>query len=188
MVDMVTTVLTLPVTQRISFTFGAVMVNSVSFGLVVTAIANGKISIVTDASLGAGFAKYRYTTGPTGNRFILGFVSTAGSADREALIVHEAVHAAFDVAVSPMVVKQSEAAAYIPQCLYFYYKHEADFVAGRVAATFAHPVLQAAWPVSQKVLVNPILTEADVAPLLTVIASHGQYSARAELTEDYDGV
>jgi len=188
MVDMVTTVLTLPTTQRIVFTFGAVIVNSVSFGLVVTAIANGRISIVTNPRLGAGFAKYRYSPGPTGNRFIFGFASTAGSADREALIVHEAVHAAFDVAVSPMMVKQSEAAAYIAQCLYFYYKHEADFVAGRIAATFAHPMLQAAWPVSQRVLVNPNLTDADVAPLLAVIASHSLYSARADLTDEYDGV
>lgn len=184
MVDMVTTVLNMPATQRISFTFGSVWVNSVSFGLVVTALANSLISIVVNTDLGAGAAKYNHKR----QRFTFGFASTGGSSDRESLIVHESVHAAFDVAVSPLMVKQSEAAAYIAQCLYFYYKHEAEFVAGRVAASFADPVLQAAWPVSQKVLTNPQLTDTDVAPLLTAVSSHRLYTGRGDDIEDYDGV
>lgn len=184
MVDMVTTVLNMPATQRIGFTFGSVWMNSVSFGLVTTALANSLISIVVNTDLGERVAKYNHKR----QRFTFGFADTGGSSDREALIVHESVHAAFDVAISPMMVKQSEAAAYIAQCLYFYYKHEADFVAGRIAATFADPILQAAWPVSQKVLTSPRLTEADVAPLVAVISTHDIYKDRADSIEDYDGV
>jgi len=183
MVDLVTEVLDLPSTLRISFSFGAVTLGNASFKSVVTALAGGKITIVVNPKLGTNTAIYSWKK----NRFTFGFSGAAGNADRESLVVHESVHAALDAAASPMAVKQSEAAAYIAQCLYYYYRNETEFAGGKTPS-FGDPILKAAWPVSQIVLTKPALTDADVAPLLTAIAQHPLYKGRADKSDAFDGV
>jgi len=183
MSDMVRDVLDLPSTLRVSFSFGAVSVGNASFKAVVTALEADKIKIVVNPKLGANTAIYSWKK----NRFTFGFSTAAGNADRESLVVHEAVHAGFDAAGSPMGVKQSEAAAYIAQCLYYYYRNETEFAGGK-SPSFGDPILKAAWPVSQIVLIRPALTDADVAPLLDAIAKHPLYKSRADKSDEFDGV
>lgn len=183
MADIVTEVLELPSTLRIAFSFGAVTVGNAGFKSVVDALAAGKITIVVNPKLGANTAVYSFKK----NRFSFGFKGAAGNGDRESLVVHESVHAALDVSKSPLRVKQSEAAAYIAQCLYYYYRNESEFSGGR-SPTFGDPILKAAWPVSQIVLTRAKLEDADVEPLFKAIAEHALYKGRADNTDDFDGV
>ncbi|MGL6209799.1 MAG: hypothetical protein ACRC14_08225 [Paracoccaceae bacterium] len=183
MADMVTTVLNLPASKRISFTYGVAVVNTVSFGTVTAALANKLMSVVVNTKLG-NVATYNHKT----QKFTFGFADTGGNSDRESLIVHEAAHAAFDVAVTPMSVAQSEAAAHIAQCLYFYFKHETELAGGKAAPAFTNPILKAAWPVSQIALTKPALTDADVQPLTDAIKVSPRYKDTHANTEDFDGV
>src|SRR5215510_4818489 len=109
MKEVVLSVLDQPAIRRIAFRFGPIMVNAMSFEPVKTAINETRIAVVYSSRLGANRAKYSFTN----NRFTIGFRSASGNLDREALIAHEATHAALDAASNPRSVKQSEAAAYI---------------------------------------------------------------------------
>ncbi|MDT8857279.1 hypothetical protein RNZ50_20015 [Paracoccaceae bacterium Fryx2] len=182
MTDLVTDVLRLPEVARIAFGFGSVLIGPTSFPLVVNALAASKISIVTVTG-GGNRAVYNYKR----NRFTFSFTVALGDPDREALVVHESVHAAFDVMISPMQVKVSEAAAYIAQCQFFYFRNQAAIDAG-AAPTFGDPILAAAWPVSQLALTRPRLDEADVAALLSTISGHRIYRLRHSEIDEYDGV
>ena len=148
--------------RKIAFGFGTIYINALSFESVKEAIKKDKIKVEYKSSLGANTAKYRYTA----NTLFLGFKDTGGSTDREALIVHECVHAIFDIAGKTMLVKQSEAAAYVTQVLYFYYRNESAILAGSTP-TFKDPILKAAWDVAMIARRRSNITEKEVAPLYT---------------------
>lgn len=183
MKEVVLSVLDQPAIRRIAFSFGPIMVNAMSFEPVKTALNETRITVVYSSKLGANRAKYSFTN----NRFTLGFRSASGNLDREALIAHEATHAALDAVSNPRSVKQSEAAAYILQCLYFYYRNESAFQDG-AQPTFADPILRAAWSVSQICRRRTQLTDDEVEPLFDAIAQHSLYRGREDDEEAFDGV
>jgi len=183
MKEIVLSVLNQPAIRRIAFSFGPITINAMSFEPVKTALNDDRITVVHSSNLGANRAVYSFTN----NRFRLGFRTLSGSIDREALIAHEATHAALDAASVPRSVKQSEAAAYIQQCAYFYYRNESAFQDG-AQPTFADPILRAAWPVSQIARRRTQLTDAEVEPLFTAIAAHSLYHGREDDEEGFDGV
>lgn len=172
-----------PEIRKIAFGVGAIYVNALSFEPVKQAITGGKIKVEHKSSIGPYGAKYRYTA----NTLFLGFSSTGGNADREALIVHECVHAFLDIAAKTVLVKQSEAAAYVAQILYFYYRNEAALSGGQ-KPTFRDPVLKAAWDVAMIARRKSNLTEAEVQPLYDAIAKHDLYKHSHSKDETYDGV
>lgn len=172
-----------PEIRKIAFGFGTIYINALSFESVKEAIKKDKIKVEYKSSLGANTAKYRYTA----NTLFLGFKDTGGSTDREALIVHECVHAIFDIAGKTMLVKQSEAAAYVTQVLYFYYRNESVILAGSTP-TFKDPILKAAWDVAMIARRRSNITEKEVAPLYTAISKHSLYKNNYNNDEKYDGV
>ena len=183
MKDMVLNLLSRAEVTRIRFSFGAIQINASFFQSVRNAIAADRIQVVHNPSIGAGLAIYRYTH----NTLFLGFRTIAGNTDREALIVHECTHAAFDISGRRMPVQESEAAAYIAQCLYFYYKHEQAFQAGR-NPTFRRAILRAAWSIAMQARTQPNLSSDDLQPLLTAIRNDPFYRRRHDRQVPYDGV
>lgn len=183
MADIVSDVLGLPNVMRIAFTYGTIIVGNAGFKAVADALTAGKITIVVNARLGGNTAIYSYKH----NRFSFGFADAGGNADKQSLVVHEAVHAGFDVASTPMLVKESEGLAYIAQCLYYYYANESAYSGGS-KPTFGDPILKAAWPVSQVALTKPALDAEDMKPLFKAISVHPLYKKRYEATDKFDGV
>lgn len=101
-------------THRIAFTFRGknnmpVSVNSRSFTRVLHAIQANRIHF-NSGGVPAGAAKYRSAT----NTFFMGTMPRQ-SRLYDALIVHEMVHASFDLSSSVLPHVDSEAAAYIAQ-------------------------------------------------------------------------
>jgi hypothetical protein len=174
-------VLTKVETGKIKFSLGAISIDANSYKQVKTNIDNGKIKVVYSNKIGAD-AKYRYTS----NTLSLGF-QVVDTSDKEALIIHECTHAACDIAGKALLVTHSEAAAYVAQCLYFYYINETALANGNTP-TFKLPILQAAWDVATKARQNSSLSNKDIEKLLAEIAKHPMYKDRATQDENYDGV
>ncbi len=167
---------------RIAFNFGPVRVGSAGYTQVKEAVRADRITVVHVPSLGANRASYRYTH----NVFRLGFTSLGGGADKQALLVHEATHAIFDINDMDMKVKESEAGAYIAQCLFFYYVNEQAIRDG-ASPTFADPILRAAWTIAVAATTNPNIAATSLEPLYRAIADSRQYRDEAEDDIDYDG-
>jgi len=174
-------VLTKAETGKIKFSLGVISIDSNSYKQVKTNIDNGKIKVVYDSKLGKNAAKYRYTH----NTLFLGF-QLADTGDREALIIHECTHAVCDIAKKALLVSQSEAAAYVAQCLYFYYLNEAALAKGTVQPTFKSGILQAAWDVATKARQNSSLSDKDTEKLIAEIAKDPAYKSKQSYA--YDGV
>lgn len=183
MKQMVLNVLGQTAITRIALSFGPIAINALSFEPVKQALKKGTITVKYSSKTGANHAKYSFSH----NRFTLGFKKTRGSMDREALIAHEAVHAALDAKGVPRTVKQSEAAAFLFQCLYFYYRNETAFKNG-AKPTFKNKILKAAWPISQICVRRTRLTASEVEPLYKAIAAHKIYKGRENDKEAFDGV
>lgn len=168
---------------RIHFSFGPVRVDSPGYTSVKDAVRDDRIRVVHVPSLGANRAVYRYSH----NVFRLGFSSVGGNPDRQALLIHEATHAIFDVNDMDMKLKESEAGAYIAQCMFFYYLNEAAIQGGQ-SPTFSNPILSAAWPIAVAATSTPSIPVTSLEPLYRAIADNHQYSGRADDDIDYDGV
>jgi hypothetical protein len=184
MKKMVMAVLSKPEVAKIKFTLETIKIGSSSFQLVKSKIQGNKIKVGYSAKLGTGVAKYSYKK----NTLSLGFKSIGGNADKEALIVHECTHAACDIAGKAMLLTHSEAAAYVAQALYFYYRNEVVLSKPGVKPTFVSALLREAWEVATKARANPKLGKDDIKKLLGLIAKHPLYKKRHSKTEAYDGV
>ena len=189
--SVVSDVLIKPHIAHIEFSLDGASVSPTRFGDVKRELDGGNIKVARDSSLPQNKCVYRYDNnapGDTKNAFRMGFSSTGGSTDREALIVHEAVHAIFDVHSSPQVVKVSEAAAYVAQMLYFYRANKAAIDAG-ATPTFSSEVQREAWELSVAARNGAHTYSAtDAADLYAALGSHDDYADRIDDTDDYDGV
>lgn len=111
-------------TQKISFSFTGstgmkIQIRPAHFTSVATAISENRISIV-EGSVTAGMAKYSSRTDgkDAANTLYIPKKSSMGSKDLKALVVHECVHAIFDLYSSRVPWVDNEAAAYIAQGYY----------------------------------------------------------------------
>lgn len=184
MKKMVCEILAKPEVAKIKFTLGPVTIEPHSFTQVEESILNGKIKVVFTPKLPANNAKYRYTH----NTLFLGFMTVGNNIDKQALIIHECSHAAMDIAGKALLVSHCEAAAYVAQCLFFYYTNEADLSKPGVKPTFQSAILQEAWKVAEKARDHEVLNDEDIAELLKEIAKHPLYKTRHSKHEPYDGV
>jgi hypothetical protein len=182
MKQLVITVLDDALVSRITFRFGPVNIAAAGYDAVKAAVQSDRITVVHIPDLGTNKAVYRYTH----NQFRLGFTSLGGSADRKALILHEATHAIFDINATRMKEKQSEAAAYIAQCMYFYFLNEAAIRGGATPTFSGNAILTAAWPIAVGAISTPQIADTALAPLFTAIANDRQYNAEADVV--FDGV
>lgn len=110
-------------TQRISFSFRGstglgISVDGSSFRRVAQAVSDGDIDVVS-GGVADGWAKYsaRAENGSAANTFYIGTNNTS-SRDFDGLIVHEAVHASFDLTRTTIPWIDNEVAAYIAQGYY----------------------------------------------------------------------
>jgi hypothetical protein len=101
-----------PVASNIFFKVGKFDLTRARITGVVNSILNGKITVIHRPCMGH-MAEYR--TGQ--NKLLIPFAS-APAIGMRALMFHEAVHAAMDVARVPMTMQESEALAYVAQALY----------------------------------------------------------------------
>ena len=180
---LVRSLLSRPEAAKISFTLGGMMIGPSSFQLVKSNILSGKISVVYISSLGANVAKYQYKK----NKLCLGFRASGVSADNEALIIHECVHAACDLSSHSVKVSLDEAVAYVAQCLYFYYRNEQALKTPGVRPTFTNPILREAWQVATLARSKKVLNDSDIQKLLRAISQHRLYSRTHSITKHYDG-
>lgn len=184
MENMVCGVLARPEVAKIKFTLGPVSISSHSFKQVEDNILNGKIKVVFTPKLPANNGKYRYTH----NTLFLGFMAAGDNIDKQALIIHECTHAAMDIVGKALMVSHCEAAAYVAQCLFFYYVNEVELSEPGVKPTFQSAILQEAWKVAEKARTDEVLSEEDIDQLLKEIARHPLYKTRHSKHEAYDGV
>jgi len=111
-------------TQKISFSFTGstgikIQIRPEHFTRVATAISEDRISIV-EGGVSAGMAKYSSRAEGTdaANTLYVPRNSNATSKDFKGLIVHESVHAIFDLYSSRVPWVDNEAAAYVAQGYY----------------------------------------------------------------------
>jgi hypothetical protein len=143
-------------TQRIKFSFTgstgiAISVDGGSFRRVAQALEENRIHVQT-GGVADGWAKYSARAEGTSaaNTFYIGANNTS-SRDFDGLIVHEAVHAAFDLTNSTLPWLDNEAAAYIAQG---YYLRNSGYSASRMN-TLGMPYLG-------RMIVNEIRSGGDV--------------------------
>lgn len=114
-------------------------VNNSTFLRIITALQNNQISLEplqqnAPAGFGAiGDAAYNSRT----NSFKVGTISTVADAGFQGLVVHESVHASFDVTRSSIPQVDNEAAAHLAQAIYLrklgYRANQANFAPLRTA-------------------------------------------------------
>jgi hypothetical protein len=110
----VLTVLRDPVAAHLGFKIGRMELKNGDLTAVALAIQSGKIRVVHRPTLGH---MAQYLSSNPNNWMAVGFDRLPPIGGR-ALIVHEAVHAAFDIRRVPQTMEQAEAMAYIAQALY----------------------------------------------------------------------
>ncbi len=177
----VTSILVKPEIANIKFSLAGISIDQNSYKEVKAKIDNDKITVSYSDKIGQE-AKYRYTA----NTLFLGF-KAIDTSDKEALVVHECTHAALDILGKSVLVKYSEAAAFVAQCLYFYYVNQLAISKGSTP-TFNNPVLKAAWDAAAKARQNSTLSMADIGTLLTEISNDSHYKSTADKNENFDGV
>ncbi len=168
-----------PHARRIRFEMRSIRVDARLFETVAAAVAGGAIGIrinpgVRRASGGAIDAEYssvgKYFT------FAHGFLRPVFD---EALVVHEAVHAGFDLARIRMPAADDEAAAYVAQCLYLMH-------VGLEAPPEDEAILAAAWPSASAVIGGGVVPDALVAALRQAIwDSPGYEHLNADRAREY---
>ena len=170
--------------RRIAFNFGPMSIDPAGYSGVKEAVRDESIDVRHNRRLGQNGARYRHKPE---NVFFLGFRSLGGNADRQALIVHEATHAVCDLAAEEMKLKESEAGAYIAQCMFFYLLNEDALRDGSQTPTFRSAILRRAWPIARAAVDRPQIAVNDLEPLYQAIANHRSYRGREDDDVDYDG-
>jgi hypothetical protein len=169
-------------TQKIkSFSFGGIGFDAKTFPLLADFIDRGQIKVTYDSNK-SGMAEYDYST----NSIILGFTWTL-EYTKEALIVHECVHAVHDIAKTKTSVAISEAVAYVVQCQYLLIKR-GDGKRLSSSNKIKDLVFELAWKMAAKIQqgTNPTTTEQQA--LQTAISKHPFYMANATADAGFDGV
>lgn len=163
------------------FSFKGVGFDPRTFGVLKTVIEQGKIKVEYDSSKD-GYAEYDYGS----NTMFLGFL-VAGTYERTALIVHEAVHAIYDVANQKMTNAVSEAIAYIVQCQYVYV---ANGPGKRLAGSTPKKdlVFKYAWSIAAAIQEEKEIDKLDKTNLLSAISAHPYYAKIATGQVPTDGV
>lgn len=172
--------------QHLNFSVGGHNVAPAIYAPVRNYLADGTMTARKSPTLNGLIGKYVFTP----NRFDMGFSSTDGDFWKEALVVHESTHAAFDVLNPTMTVKVSEALAYLAQALYIYHENKAavddgaepEFDSGSEALAAAWPLSVAARSETKR------YSESECQPIFDALGSMDLYRGRLDNDEDLDGV
>jgi hypothetical protein len=163
------------------FSFNGIGFNVKAFDVLKTVIDQGKIKVQYDETKN-GYAEYDYPS----NTMLIGFY-IAGTFERMAVIVHEAVHAVYDVANQKMTNATSEAIAYIVQCQYVYAANgPGKRLTGSTAAKDL--VFKYAWSIAAAVQEGKEIDKLDKTNLLSAVSAHPYYAKIATGQVPTDGV
>lgn len=166
--------------RSVNFTLGGVTVRSSMFQHVALAIGKGKIGVIYVPSMAGEAEYYSGNKAVLGwnpadwrapNTMMLGFTSNTDPRN-SALVIHEAVHAGFDMEKRSMNLMTSEAVAYVAQAMYFFrvwgwnYNLDSDPILG--------PATKIAKALNKKLTPN----SADVIDLRDAILADPHYSSK----------
>jgi len=164
-----------------TFSFSGIGFDIQTFPVLKTFIDSGKIKVEYDSAK-SGMAEYDYKT----NTIITGIKIAIGYAEM-GLIVHECVHAVYDVAKQKMSTAISEAIAYIVQSQYVY-------VANGPGKRLSHSnatkdlVFQYAWAIAACIQEGKPIDKLDKSNLISAISAHPFYAKNATSDAGFDGV
>lgn len=180
--ETVTSILRASDAQKIkSFAFSGIGFDAKTFPVLAGFIDRGQIKVEYDSGKD-GSAEYDYAT----NTIYLGFRFALSYTER-ALVVHECVHAVYDVAKTKMSVAVSEAIAYIVQSQFIY----ANAGPGKRLSS-KNPkkdaVFKYAWDLAAKIQEGKPVSQLDKNNLIAVISEHPFYAKNAMADAGFDGV
>lgn len=170
-----------PAINKIQLSIDGFTISSSSYAQVRQKINSGSIQVKFNSRLSNGPNGYPYAFyhAPT-NVLNLGF-STATTAPRKGLIVHEATHAACDIVpYSSMTTVTSEVLAYIAQAIFMLEKDPFPEVQ-------ADPIICCAQVLAGMIKSGSQLKVSDLKSLRDAISSSPEYSGKAA-RPGYDGV
>lgn len=176
-----------PAIKSIKFDFRQHKITPDCFAQVRKAIDDGRIVVAINPKLGVTGT---YDSGSNCLELVDG---TSLHMERKALIVHECLHAWFDLKlVKNMTVKTSEAAAHLAQCIYARKKvGEAIAVSDRLQGSnpAKDHVFDLAWTLAGKVINSgKSPTQAEVDDLEDAIAKCPSYKSEAKDIAQWNGV
>jgi hypothetical protein len=174
--------LTHPSIKFVNFMCGSYYVSEFQLRRVKASVESGLIPVKFDPSIGGGA---EYDTGT--NTIHLSFSSS--SLTRDALIVHECVHAAFDLDnLSDAKVDISEASAYIAQCIVA--RQRSEDPSQRLMSDHAgsDKVFEIAWKIAGDVIASKGAAEDDQKALREALKHHRHYGGHTNDNAGYNGV
>ena len=189
--DTVLRLLTTGASRRISFSFSTaggrtVTVNESTFdrvALAITSITPPQVHLVIGTSRAGTSAEYFASANPARgiaqpNTLL---VPPVIGRETESLILHESVHASFDLTRSPLDVAHEEAAAYIVS--YVYYRRT-----GMSPSRTGRPgIAAAARPIADAVVRRQAITAPQIAALVAAISGHPVYAPSSAGSYLHDG-
>lgn len=181
---MVVNILTGSEVQKInSFTFFGKHFTVGTFTQIKSLIEAGFIKAVYDESK-AGMAEYDYGN----NTLYLGFTSTT-ELTKKALVVHEAVHAVYDMVKMKMSVADSESIAYIVQCQYARANNPNSSERLTSPNKAKDKVFEVGWMIAGKLLGqdSSALTDNDYKAMREAVSQHPFYAAKAAGDAGFNG-
>lgn len=183
---MVTNILTGSEIQKInSFTFYGKHFSAGTFANIKSLLESGFIKAVYDEKK-IGMAEYDYAS----NTLYLGFKATA-ELTKKALVVHEAVHAVYDMVKMKMSVADSEAIAYIVQCQYARANSTSSDPNDRLFSSDPKKdkVFEIGWRIAGKLLGKDSspLTDDDYRQMRDAVSQHPYYAAKAAGDAGFNG-
>jgi hypothetical protein len=163
------------------FSFSGIGFDVRTFGVLKNIIDQGKIKVEYDSTKN-GYAEYDYST----NTIYVGFL-IVGTFSEQAVVIHECVHAVYDVAGQKMSVAISEAIAYIVQCQYVYAANGPGKRLSHSNAT-KDAVFKYAWSIAACIQEGKAIDKLDKSNLIASVSAHPFYAKNATSDAGFDGV
>jgi hypothetical protein len=174
METMVTSLITSPEAYKLrTFTFSGKTFNSGVFYQIKELINAGFIKVVYEEKR-AGSAEYDTGT----NTLYLGFSKTF-DLGQKALVVHEIVHAVFDMVKMKMSVADSESIAYIVQCMYARMNNNDPTIRLKSTTKARDKVFETGWNLAGKIIDGQGLNSDDCNAMRDAVSMHPYYMANA---------
>jgi hypothetical protein len=151
-------------------------------------VRNGKITVKYDAKGG-----YAASYNSAKNELTLSF-TYAATYNRNALIVHECVHAAMDVQHQKFKLidhMTSEAAGYIAQCMFLITKMTPQEYSNRLRSRRHAPtdkIFRPAWNIALAYHTGARISSNDLVDLETALRTHPWYAGKSDKISNFDGV
>lgn len=182
---MVTSALANYPANRISFHRSGRSISSRSLATVANLVIDGEIGIVHDSSIALGSAEYDSDL----DNFHFNF-ETAESSTRKALIVHEAVHAYLDyMSDGTILVGESEALAYVAQCVYMYHVvSDPDSTRLTAGNELDDEVFRIGWQIAAKLAKNQTPESIEWYALESAMKYHSKYRTTASNLAGFNGI